>query len=308
MAGKVFRAVADELEKQAGILQRFSRSVLRRAPRDSIFVGAGDSYAAAVAGFYASMGRCIAVDPYSLVSAPELAEGVEVYFISVSGKTSSNLAAAGKVGRLAKRTTALTADADSRLARITDDAIVLPMTYVPRTPGMLSFGLSLLAVMKISGGDAECDFRAAFDRALLDKGRIGWGRGTTYFLANSLGHPAAMYAAAKTYEFTGARAQSELLEEFSHLELFTLGKSDSVNLFSCFDPLGMSRKLSRVLGEQGYNAHVIPSWGNSKLGRLFHAVFTIQLSIVENAQESGLSRPRFLSAGGRLRASDYMIY
>jgi hypothetical protein len=248
------------------------------------------------------------MDPYSLASAPELAEGVEVFFISVSGKTSSNLAAARKVSRMARRTTAVTAEVGSRLADLTDDVVVLPLTYVPRAPGMLSFSLSLLAVVDIAVGVGRCDFQRAFDRAVSDGGRIGWGRGTTYFLANSLGYPAAMYAAAKTYELTGARAQPELLEEFSHLELFTLRKSDCVNTFSCFDPSGISRKLTRALGEQGYDAHLVPSRGESDAERLFHSVFTGQLAIVEEAERTGLAKPRFLSTGGRLRTSDYMIY
>jgi hypothetical protein len=308
VVGNALRAVTDELWKQAAILERFSRAGLRRAPRGSIFVGAGDSYAAAMAGFYASGGHCIAMDPYSLASAPELAEGVEVFFISVSGKTSSNLAAARKVSRVARRTTAVTAEGGSQLAGLTDDVVVLPLTYVPRTPGMLSFSLSLLAVIDIAVGVGKCDFRRAFDRAVSDAGRIGWGRGTTYFLANSLGYPAAMYAAGKTYELTGARAQPELLEEFSHLELFTLRKSDFVNTFSCFDPSGISRKLTRALGDQGYNAHIVPSWGESDAERLFHAVFTGQLAIVEEAERTGLAKPRFLSTEGRLHTSDYMIY
>ena len=223
-------------------------------------------------------------------------------------RTTSNVAAARKVKGLAKRTTALTADGRSTLARLADDLVVLPMTYVPRTPGMLSFCLSLLAVLKMAAGIGKCDFRGIFERARSDRDAIRWGRGTTYFLANYLGHPAAMYAAAKTYEFTGARAQPELLEEFSHLELFTLGKFDSVNSFSCFDPLGMSSRLSEVLGECGYVAHVIPCRGDSDAERLFHAVFTSQLAITERAKGIGLSKPRFLSAAGRLRASDYMIY
>jgi hypothetical protein len=308
MAGNGFRAVADEVERESGVLQEFSEADLREAPKGSIFVGAGDSYAASMAGFYASGRQCIAMDPYCLASAPRLAEGTEVFFISVSGRTSSNLAAARKVKGLARRTTALTADGQSTLARLADDVIVLPMTYAPRTPGMLSFCLSLLAVMKIAAGIGKCDFRRTFERARSDWGTIRWGKGSTYFLANSLGYPVAMYASAKTYEFTGTRAQPELLEEFSHLELFTLGRSDSVNSFSCFDPSGMSRRLSRVLGERGYSVGVVPCRGNSDVERLFHAVFTSQLATIEQAKAMGLSRPKFLSVGGRLQASDYMIY
>ncbi len=301
------QTLMDEVKRQPEALQKFSRSGLPKASPGSIFVGAGDSYAAAMAGFYASGGRCVALDPYSLASAPELAEGVDVFIISVSGRTSANLKAATKVRSLARGTTAITAVGGSPLGERVDEVVVLPMRYVARSPGVLSFSLSLLAVLKIAGEFAECDFRSSFAAALKDR-KAAWGKGTTYFLGNLLGHPAALYAAAKTYEILGARAQPELLEEFSHLELFSMTKSDAVNVFSSFDPSGTSARLGRVLKRQGYEVNVLPSRGETDAEMLFHAVFVSQLSVVARAKELGLSRPRFLASGGKLDASDRMIY
>lgn len=303
-----FQALAEELKEQAGILGGFSKSRLPKARNGSIFVGAGDSYAAAMAGFYLSGGKCVALDPYSLASTPEIAEGVEVFLISVSGRTSSNIAAAMRVRGVAKKITLISANEESQLAKLSDDVVKLPMDYVPRTPGMVSFTLSLLAVMKMTGGGGECDFRALYASARKEKGKLGWGKGTTYFLGNSLGYPAALYAAAKTYEFLGFRAHPELLEEFSHMQLFSLTKSDVVNVFSCFDPSGVARKLNSALGEQGYRAREVPSRGESAIERLFHAVFVTQISVMEKAEEMRLGKPRFLSVRGRLRVSDGMIY
>ncbi len=308
MAGSWLRALGVEVEGQPGALRRFSGKGMPKAPRGSIFVGAGDSYAAALAGFYGSRGRCIALDPYTLDSAPELAEGAEVFFVSVSGRTASNVAAASRARRIAKRITAITADGTSRLAELADEVVVLPMAYVPKIPGMLSFGLTLVAVLKIAGADVGCDFGEALAGAEKDARSLAWGKGTTYFLGNSLGYPAALYAAAKTYELLGAKAHAELLEEFSHMELFSLGRSDVVDVFACFDPKGASGKLRKALGEQQYECRVVPSRGSSDAGRLFHAVFTSQLAVVNRARRLGLMRPKFLLAGGRLRASDHMIY
>ena len=281
---------------------------LPRAGEGSIFVGAGDSYAAALAGFYASRGRCAAVDPYVLASNPEFAEGVEVYFISVSGRTSSNVRAAERVGRHAKRTFALTAVEDSRLAGFTDQVVKLPMGYVPRTPGMLSFALSLLAVLKIAGTYGAADFGAALGRARRE--RLGFSKvgGTTYFLGSSLAHPAALYAAAKTYEMLGSRAHAELLEEFSHLQLFALRRSDLVNAFAFSDPSGVAERLGSALAEAGQRSKVIGSGGGAPLEQLFHAVFVIQLSVLDEAKERGLVAPKFLSSRGALKTSDAMIY
>jgi glutamine---fructose-6-phosphate transaminase (isomerizing) len=301
-------AISAEVRAEPEALDRFAVSKLPLASRGSIFVGAGDSYAAALAGFYSSRGRCLALDPYSLAGNPEIAEGLEVFFISASGKTASNIAAARRVAGTARRTTVLTADPSSTLAKLTDRTVRIPMAYVPRTPGMLSFCLSLLAVLKIADVQGPCDFQRAFSLAKRDRRLITSDAGTTYFLGNGLAYPAALYAAAKDYEFLGARAHAELLEEFSHLELFSIGRKDVVNIFSCFDPLGMAPRLAKSLGGAGYRARVVPERGGTKIEQLFHAVFVVQLAVIERAARSGLSEPNFLSSGERLKVSDSMIY
>jgi len=294
VARSLIRALGYEVKAQPDVLQRCLRAEMPEAAKGSVFVGAGDSYAAALAAFYASRGRCIALDPYTLVSAPELTKGLEVYFISVSGKTSSNVAAAGRVRGLAKRTLAITADSSSPLAERCDEILALPMNYVPRTAGMLSFSLSLLTVMKSVGRAGKCDFASAYAGALSDHGEVVWGRGTTYFLGNSLAYPAALYAAAKTYEILGAKAHAELLEEFSHMELFSLVRRDALNVFSCFDPSDASARLQVALAKQRYAPHVIPCRGATDLEGLFHSVFVGQLSVLSRAKELGLKSPRFL--------------
>jgi fructoselysine-6-P-deglycase FrlB-like protein len=297
-----------EVERQPAALSTLARSKVRRAARGSLFVGAGDSYAAAMAGFFASGGRCIAMDPYTLASAPEIAAGLEVYFISVSGRTASNVAAAGKLRGVAAKTTAITAVEDSPLARRVDRVNPLPMTYAPRRAGMMSFSLSLLAVLKLVGRNDESDFRRALRQAKKDARSLAFGGGTTYFLGNSAGYAAALYASAKAYEVLGVKAHAELLEEFSHLEMFSLTKGDHVDAFSCFDPSGMAGKLAAALARSGYSSSVIPSRGKTFVERLFHSVFVGQLSVLQAASMEGLREPRFLSSGGRLQASDSMIY
>jgi len=308
MAGNLMRAFASEVERQPSVLLRFSNSKFPIARRGSIFVGAGDSYSAAIAGSYASNGSCIAIDPYHLASAPEIARGVDVYLISVSGRTASNLAAAGKVRALARRAIAITSDEKSKLAALVDEVVRLPLSYLPRTPGLLSYSLSLLAVMCIAGRREKCNFEDTLRAARKDEENIHWGEGATYFLGNSLAYPVAMYAAAKSYEFFGARAHPQLLEEFSHLELFSLDRTDVVNVFSAFDPFGAASRLTKALARQGYESHTVPSHGDSEVEEVFHAVFASQLSVLRRAGELGLSKPNFLAAGRRLAVSDSMIY
>lgn len=297
-----------EVLGQPSVLASMERSSLSEAPPGSVFVGAGDSYAAALAGFYSSLGRAIALDPYTLAMDPSAAEGAEVFFISVSGKTASNLAATKRVAGLAGRTTSITAAEDSPLARATDRTIRLPMRYRPRRPGLLSFCLSLMAVLKLTGYPTACDFGRALKVAQLDYHSASFGRGTTYFLGNSLAHPVAIYGAAKAYEILGTKAHAEILEEFSHMELLSLSKQDSVNALASFDAAGAARKLVRVLHGQGYDARTVGGGGRAPTEALFSSVFAVQLSVLRRAKRKGLAKPSFLGLGGRLRASDAMIY
>lgn len=301
----LMRGLSDEVAGQPEVLEEFARQGLPKAPSGSIFAGAGDSFAAAQLAFFASGCRHIALDPYVLASTPEIAEERDVYFVSVSGRTRSNAEAAKKVGPFAKRTTALTAVSGSPLSGLTDHVILLPMDYQPRSPGLLSFSLSALAVMRLSGAEGRCDFGKALGEARDDDVAFAGGGGTTYFLGNSMAFPVSLYAAAKTYEILGAKAHAELLEEFNHLELLSLEKPDEVNGFSCFDPSGLAARLGEALDRRPL---IVQEWGRSPVEKLFHAIFQVQLSVLGEAGRRGIAAPRFLSRRGSLRASDSMIY
>ena len=130
--------------------------------------------------------------------------------------------------------------------------------------------------------------------------------GTTYFLGNSLAFPVCLYAAAKTYEILGAKAHAELLEEFNHLELFSLDESDVVNGFASFDPSGSAVRLGCTLVDPRFA--VIEEWGSSSAEKLFHAIFQVQHSVLAEAKRRGITSPIFLSRRDSLAASDRMIY
>lgn len=297
-----------EVNKEPAAIDSFGKSAFNKARAGSIFVGAGDSYAAGLAGFYASHGRCLALDPYTVASCPEIARNRDLFFISASGRTAANLAAAKSAKAYAAHTTAITAFEDSLLGKQTDETVLLPMRYLPRTPGFLSFALSLFAVLRISSSETSGNLARSFRQAERDSQQISFGEGTTFFLGNLLDHPVAVYSAAKCYEMLGKKAQPELLEEFSHLELFSLEQDDAVNVFSSFDPSAVASRLEKTLTDQGYRVKIVPSSGSTSMERVFHSVFTAQLAVLRASKGSGILKPKFLDSGGKLAASDSMIY
>jgi hypothetical protein len=300
--------IQKEINEQPGALQALSSERTRRAGAGSVFVGAGDSYAASLIVSYMSSGRFLAYDPYVVLASPGLSKGRDVFFISVSGRTMSNVAAAKSL-RGAARRTGITSDASSPLAKEVDEVILLPYVSRPRTVGTLSFTLSLLATMKLAFGKLNCDFQGAFreGRRLSDELLIS-RRGTTYFLGNQGAYGVSVYAAAKVYEILGAKAHAELLEEFSHLELFSLKHADAVNILDSFDPAGVGARLHEALEERNYESSTVRPKSSDPFAQLFSMIFAIQLRILSVAKLKGSSEPYFAGAQDKLDVSDRMIY
>ncbi len=295
--------------RQPAALKSLVGHRLAMAPPGSVFVGAGDSFAASgIATRLSPMGHA-ALDPYELIATPALARGRHVYFVSVSGKTASNIAAAKAVRGLAKKTTAVTADARERLVGATDSAIFIPYEVVSRLPGTLSFSLSLLTLLKLAGSRSSCDFSRVHTAAERDAAKVLISdRRSTHFLGNGAAYPACLYSAFKLHEFLGAPAQAWMLEEFGHAGLFALNSGDAVNAFCAFDPLGLAGRLARSLAGSGFRASNITPVGSNPCEQIFYLVFLSQFAALGKAKSKGLLRPYLAGARRKLAMSDSLIY
>lgn len=301
--------VEAEISSQPAALEQFLREDLGQAPPGSVFTGAGDSLAASLTASCLSSRKHMAIDPYELVANPAIAKGRSVYFVSASGRTASNIAAAKAVKTLAKERVAVTANPMGGLVGATDSALFIPCRSAPRLPGTLSFSLSLLALMKLALGGFRCDFRRAHNRAQRGAARVAISeKGVSHFLANGPAFPICLYSALKVNEMLGGRAQCNMLEEFGHAPLFALKEEDTVNIFRAFDPLSLGRKLSRSLRTKGFSSSMISISVSNPQERIFELVFLSQLAVLGRAKSMGLSQPYFVLAPEKLAISDRMIY
>lgn len=296
--------------RQPATLQEAATSLrVRVARRCSLLVGAGDSYAASLCASGLSPLGLVAVDPLDLAERPSLAEKRDVYFISVSGKTRSNVDAARKVRESCRRTVAVTCDPESPLGEECDEVAAIPFSPSAKSPGVLSFSLSLLAVLQLGSCYSPCDFKSSMSEARRNAILIKPAEaGTSYFLGLGALYGVSLYAAAKVYEFTGRSAHAERLEEFSHMELFSLTAADSVNIFSTSSNRVTTEKLHNALSAAGFTSAVLPNRGRSGTECVFTAAFMAQLSALHAAERAGLRQPYFLRAPDKLRISDLMIY
>ena len=304
-------SVSKEFKEQPSLLRSFWKSASRSELRDGgalAFVGAGDSYAASLCASFVAGPKALALDPYSLAESVGWARGRSVYIISISGETRSNLELARALKGIAKRTTVITCNPKSRLAAAVDSVVELPFRPQGKSPGIASFTLSLSAALKVCGFDLDCDFEEVLSRATAAaKGiRIATRRNVTHFAGNNEAYAACIYGTAKIYELVGGRAQASLLEEFSHMPLFSLSTSDSVNVID--SPRGQKgEQLHDRLKEGGYASSLI-RLGGGGVERLYLLVFALQMAAMRAAKREGLKVPYFLGVKDKLRISDEMIY
>lgn len=297
-----------EVEGQPDILSDALSSPSPAMIREgSLLIGAGDSYAAAVCASQLSSLRFLACDPLAALKVLE-AEPRDLCIISVSGRTRTNLEAA-RMGRTkGRRIVAVTASRASPLGRLADIILELPFKPAARSPGMLSFSLTLLTVLRATLPPFRCDFHRAFAQgtALAGSFRLS-PRGTTFLLGDWALYGVSLYGAAKVEELLAMKAQAVYLEQFGHGEVLSLSRRDTVNILSGLGSAKAPRRLLRELSLRRYSASDLRPAGTDDIERLFASVFAVQLGVLRAARRLGVKEARFLDADG-LAISDAMIY
>lgn len=157
-------AYEKDIDLQLDFLKSFRKQKSLTNQKNVIFSGSGDSLASAMLAESFS-GTIKAMDPLNLYKNKQLVKSQHVYFVSISGNTITNI----KVAKVAKKATAITSKAKSRLARASDDVLLLTApNHDVFTAGSISFLESALTCMslvknfKISN-PAKLFYKAKFD-------------------------------------------------------------------------------------------------------------------------------------------------
>ena len=309
-------AMGREIESQIEDLPRYQSyldSLERPSPRERLaFLGCGDSFAAALAAEHISNHTAIALDPNEAVVNPTALDGRRLYVVSVSGRTSANIAAA-RIGReRGCSVTAITADLSSRLAREADELIELRFrSEGVLTSGTASFTVSLLACFHVLGVKPSLLSLSAVLRSAKNWGRsfLPPVKATTFLLGSGTNYALALYGAAKIHEALGAKAQAQYTEQFSHMELFSLTPRDAVLIIdsqATQDPTG-DRLLSH-LQETGFKAFKLRSEETEPSAASVATAVHLQALAFTAATSHGRRSLSFVEDRGRLRLSDHMIY
>ena len=302
-----------DIARQPGAVSEFSPPPALGASeqRRAVFCGSGDSLAACMLAEALSPHGARAADPLDLLKFPGAAAGSDLYVVSVSGRTASNVGAAREAaGREGSSATAITSGSGSALAAACGRTILLQMGNTDAvTAGTISFVDAALTCASLVGGFARCDARALFSEAEEAAARFPalGGRGAVTFLGNRMTYPLAMYAAAKMAEVLGADARYERIEQFSHMGLFSSRPGDTAVILEADN--AHNGRLASSLGRAGL--HVVQAGGGAGAGPLGQALFLAflaQMVPLRMARAEGRAECHFLSDGAQLGASNRMIY
>jgi len=268
--------------------------------KNTIFTGSGDSLASAMLAEVFSDYKVRAIDPLDLLKNKGLVREKEVFFVSVSGNTISNI----QVAKEAKRSIGITSNSNSKLAKNCDSVILLkfPNSDV-FTAGSISFLESALTCISLVKSFSIPDSKKIFQKAEFLARKVKFGS-RIFILGNQHTFPLAMYATAKFYELIGLDAHFERLEQFSHMELFSAKKGDTVIIFE--EKNAHNKQLGKNLKRYGLNV-IHPTLGSKNLISqfLFYAFFSqlLPLQAVKNQKDC-----HFVLAKKLRKISDDMIY
>ena len=296
-------AYEKDIDLQLNFLKTFSKQkpLSVALQKNSIFSGSGDSLVSSLLAESFSEGKAHAMDPLDLYKSKNLAKSKHVYFVSISGNTITNI----KVAKIAKKSIAITSKSKSRLASVSDKIILLsaPNNEI-FTAGSISFlesaltCISLVKTIKISKSEE------LFKKAKRDakKSKI-----TTkiYVLGNRFTYPLAMYCAAKFYEILGYDVHYSRIEQFSHMELFSSKKGDTVILLE--EKNLHNKQLVKNLKNIGINV-IHPNMPSEKLSQILYCTFFSQLLPLYEAKKRKRKECHFVLAKNIRNVSNNMIY
>ena len=296
-------AYEKDIELQLDFLKLFRKQKILsfNQQKNTIFSGSGDSLASAMLAESFSGGVVKAMDPLDLYKNKRLAKSNHIYFVSISGNTIINI----KVAKIAKRSTAITSKPESRLARAPDETILLtaPSSEI-FTAGSISFLESALICVSLVKKIAIPKNSKLFSKAKADAKKSKISK-RIFILGNLFTFPLAMYCAAKFYEILGYDAHYCKIEQFSHMELFSVQKGDTVIIFE--EKNSYNKQLGKNLKKIGINVihHSMPS---AKISQMIYCIFFSQLIALFEAKKKRKKDCHFVTAKKIRNVSNQMIY
>lgn len=261
-------AALPDMRRQAAVLSRFS-------PDRVVLTGSGDSWFAAMS-MELAFGAELASPVWAMPSAAAARYGQGrigglTIVISVSGEVRRTIEAAISAHRLGGAVLAVTAGAESTLAREADAVMLMPEPLTRATPHTRDYTMTLLALLTALEGLTgrqipELDawpgqVRSALDAAVewadeLARKHAANAR-PVWFMGMGPDRGTAAYGALKFWEAGGSAAWWDDLEEFGHGSQLVARPGELAILFGCGPAAGRAREMREGIGHMGLVPQII---------------------------------------------------
>jgi len=297
-------AFEKEIKLQPSFVQNFVSQKQLAIPtqKQTIFCGTGDSFVSAQLAEVFSDFRACALDPLDLLKNKKLVKNKNLYLISISGNTISNI----KLAKVSKNTTAITAYPQSRLAGACKKLILLdyPNSGI-FTAGSISFLASALTCISLVSKVKIRNALRLYDNAETQSAKVKL-KGKIFLLGNIHTFPVAMFGAAKLYEVGGLDAHYERIEQFSHTGMFSAKRGDTVVILE--EKNKYNSKLASSL--KNYGLHVVQLQPNTKniQETVLFFIFVSEIIALYHAKKKNQKDCFFVTAKKLREASSSMIY
>jgi len=301
---KTIEAFENDILLQIPFLQNMilQKQLSIKKQQKTIFCGSGDSLAAALLAVAFSNYHARAADPLDLLQNPSIIKNKDVYIISISGNTISNV----KAAKLSKNATAITSHPASKLVKSCSKKI--PLEYPSSgifTSGSIGFIASALTCISLVSKFRVRGVIKLFQKALLESKKVKLGK-NVFILGNLQTFPIAMYGAAKLYEILGSNVHYSRIEQFSHMEIFSAKRGDTVIIFEEKNP--HISKMIKNLRKFGLNVFQ-PNLGTmDKISQVIFFTFFSQLTPLFYAKKKRQKECYFVTAKKLRNVSSNMIY
>lgn len=293
-----------EIKLQVRFVQEFvpQKQLSSETQRKTIFCGTGDSFVSAQLAEVFSDFRARALDPLDLLKNKRLTKNKNLFLISISGNTISNI----KLAKTSTNTTSISANPQSRLANACKKSILLkyPNSGI-FTAGSISFLASALTCISLVSKLKIRNVSRLYESAEIQSRKVKLN-GKIFFLGNSHTFPVASFAAAKLYEVGGLDVHYERIEQFSHTGLFSTKRGDTVIIFE--EKNKYNSKLASSLKKYRLNVvQIQPNTRNIQEMVLFF-IFVSEIISLYHAKKKNQKDCFFVTAKKLRKASSSMIY
>jgi fructoselysine-6-P-deglycase FrlB-like protein len=285
--------------------------------REGLVIGSGDSYTCALLMEYLSDHRMLAYHPSVILNCPRVLSNHEIFFISASGRTRSNIEAARMARKIGLKTTAITARAKSPLEEVCNETFNLDYLYSPQPPNIsiLDYTATVTFCMALIGIDINLNIlgkEMKYARQQVDQSGIELPAmfKSILFVGDGLSYPLANYGALKMNELFGLRSFGYLLDDYYHAPLFSLKKPDHIFILDYgkvknSKAANFQKKLKKTHALAYYFQ---PPSEISHFENILSSIFVIQIISLTIAEKLKIDKPYYMSKKRLLKLSSKLIY